>query len=129
MAEFNIKLNRYEGMGVTDQALVTIVTHDVKLKAPKIQTNEDAMNALCRAVARWIEGSEAGKEVWEDTCGDLNIADLQDFEGDSEFSNYLFDQGIHRLHIAIDNVHSNVDDFTFDTILPKRVKDFKDPEE
>lgn len=127
--EFHIKLNRYEGMDVTDQALVTIVTHKATIKAPKIETDEDAMNALCRAVARWIEGSEAGKEVWEDTCGDMNIADLQDWEHDGEFRNYLFDQGIDSIDISIDNVFSMVQNFTFDTILPKRANDFKDPEE
>lgn len=135
MKTFSFKLNRYEGNGVTDQALVTIQTVDapsstaVGKAARAIKTDDDAMNALCRATARWIEGTEDGKALWGDTGNDLNIADLQGLEEDDAFTSYLHDQGIEKLSINIDNVFAALEGFTFDTVLPNRVDDFKDPEE
>lgn len=129
---FNFKLNRYEDDGaVTDQALVSIETLSEKgsasgRKGAKIKSDNDAMQALCRATARWIEETEAGKETWDDTSNDLNIADLMGLENDSEFQTFLYNEGILKLSIAIDNTYNALDGFVFDTILPLRDEKFND---
>lgn len=132
--KFHFKLNRYEGTGgVSDQALVTITTLPtngslpVHKKAKAIRNNADAMNALCQAVANWVAKTEDGKELWDETCSDLNIADLQDLNEVDSFVDALTNEGIDDLEINIDNVFETLDDFTFDTVLPIRAKDFVDP--
>jgi len=87
------------------------------------------MKAICEAVAKWIETTEDGKEMWDNTGEDMNIADISGLQGeDQHFDAALLEFGIHTLSIEIDNLFEDVPrKFHFDSILPNHATNFKNP--
>lgn len=133
---FKARLDRIDENGqVSEQAFVEITTLAAppSIKAPayeearKIKNPTDAMNALCRALARWVEEDGVGRELWKDTANDMNIADIRGYEKDPCLMRHLVMNGIDTLKITLDDGFEITEDFTYDTILPKRDKNFKDP--
>jgi citrate lyase beta subunit len=117
------RLNRYEDEGGTsDVAIVTASTDDGVLVPDTI------MERVAKAVARWIENTDEGKKLWEETNGDLNIADIAGVES-SDFTLELLRAGINGFAVQINPaIEPEATRFSFDTVLPLRVKDFVEPE-
>lgn len=113
------RLNRYEDDGsVSDVAIVTASTDDGETDPNTI------MGRISKAVARWIENTEEGKKLWEETNHDLNIADIS--EHDSNLTLELLRNGINGLAIQVNPAtEPEATNFSFDTVLPLRVDDFK----
>lgn len=113
------RLNRYEDDGsVSDVALVTASTDDGETDPNTI------MGRISKAVARWVENTEEGKKLWEETNHDLNIADIS--EHDSNLTLELLRNGINGLAIQVNPAtEPEATNFSFDTVLPLRVDDFK----
>lgn len=113
------RLNRYEDDGsVSDAAIVTASTDDGETDPNTI------MGRISKAVARWIENTEEGKKLWEETNHDLNIADIS--EHDANLTLELLRNGINGLAIQINPAtEPEATNFSFDTVLPLRVDDFE----
>lgn len=113
------RLNRYEDDGsVSDVAIVTASTDDGETDPNTI------MGRISKAVARWIENTEEGKKLWEETNHDLNIADISEY--DSNLTLELLRNGINGLAIQVNPAtEPEATNFSFDTVLPLRVDDFK----
>ena len=113
------RLNRYEDDGsVSDVAIVTASTDDGETDPNTI------MGRISKAVARWIENTEEGKKLWEETNHDLNIADISEY--DSNLTLELLRNGINGLAIQVNPAtEPEASNFSFDTVLPLRVDDFK----
>lgn len=113
------RLNRYEDDGsVSDVAIVTASTDDGETDPNTI------MGRISKAVARWIENTEEGKKLWEETNHDLNIADIS--EHDSNLTLELLRNGINGLVVQVNPAtEPEATNFSFDTVLPLRVDDFK----
>jgi len=113
------RLNRYEDDGsVSNVAIVTASTDDGETDPNTI------MGRISKAVARWIENTEEGKKLWEETNHDLNIADISEY--DSNLTLELLRNGINGLAIQVNPAtEPEATNFSFDTVLPLRVDDFK----
>ena len=113
------RLNRYEDDGsVSDVAIVTASTDHGEMDPNTI------MGRISKAVARWIENTEEGKKLWEETNHDLNIADISEY--DSNLTLELLRNGINGLAIQVNPAtEPEATNFSFDTVLPLRVDDFK----
>ena len=112
------RLNRYEDDGsVSNVAIVTASTDDGETDPNTI------MGRISKAVARWIENTEEGKKLWEETNHDLNIADISEY--DSNLTLELLRNGINGLAIQVNPAtEPEATNFSFDTVLPLRVDDF-----
>ena len=112
------RLNRYEDDGsVSDVAIVTASTNDGE------QDPNEIMKRISTGVARWIEKTDEGKKLWEETNHDLNIADIADHNTDLTLE--LLRNGINGLAIQVNPAtEPEATNFSFDTVLPLRVDDF-----
>jgi hypothetical protein len=121
---FRFRLFRQEHGYVRDTANVLIEVNDLS-----VDTSDAAMLRVCNAVAKWIENSTEGKEAWDESGEDFNIADLVDHTEEPNLCVELLKQGITKLDISIeDEVQDGPEDFTFDSILPMRAPDgFNNP--
>lgn len=90
-------------------------------KTQPVQTVQNLQDAICRAVTKWMIGTEEGKQAWECNGGsDFNIGDLSQFVGDGENDNpelvrFLEDEGVKNLRIS--DVADTDDNWTYDTPL------------
>jgi len=111
-----------------DAALITVTVDEHRKGVPK--TPKEAMDRICKAVAKWIEKSKDGAEAYHENAEEFNIADLADWVEDPNLALNLMEQDILKLEITIENLFDTVlNDFTFDTNLPHRVDSFVAPED
>lgn len=79
---------RQEGIDLTTMAILLLRSaHDTK---------DETMTALEDAVKKWVETTELGRSVWEQSCQDLNIGDLNGHDAffDPDFTKILADNGL-----------------------------------
>ena len=65
-----IAFTRMDG-GDIDTLSVIRFTHQDDLTSP-----DEVVAALKRAVTKWVETTEEGADLWNESCEDLNIGDL-----------------------------------------------------
>lgn len=98
---------RYEGADVTTVGV---------LRARALPATADVSKALVKAVTRWVNTSDRGHELWQESCCDLNIGDLvaDDAFSDPVLRNALREQGLE----FIDAVTADCDEaLPYDTVL------------
>lgn len=59
--------------------------------------NENAKEALCKAVSSWVRNTPDGLTAWEDSCEDFNIGDLSVCQS----PNLLNEHGVYELHVQV----------------------------
>lgn len=90
-------------------------------KTQPVQSVQNLQDAICRAVTKWMIGTEDGKKAWEYSGGgDFNIGDLSTHVGDgenddSELVRFLEDEGVKNLRIS--DLADTDDNWTYDTSL------------
>lgn len=89
-------------------------------KTQPVQTVQNLQDAICRAVTKWMIGTEEGKQAWEYAGSDFNIGDLSSHVGDGENDNpelvrLLEDEGVKNLRIS--DLADTDDNWTYDTSL------------
>ena len=85
------------------------------------------MLKICDCVASWINDTKEGLEAWDQSGEDLNIGDLSMYDGDQMLINRFVTAGLFNVKVAANEVEV-LDDFTYDTILPRRSELFNEPE-
>lgn len=110
-----ICFTRIDGHGILDAMIV------LAFQGP--DTQEDAMRRLERAVTQWVEETETGKLVWQQSNEDLNIGDIVDFMIDpfSSLVPFLIRHSIHQVDHLYTLTETSME--PFDTILahPKEI--------
>lgn len=81
-----------------------------------LQTQELVMKAISKAVTHWVKTTDEGKEEWENSSHDLNIADLSNLISDY-LNSSLAKQGIYNLEIELYGDDDYPESFNYDTIL------------
>lgn len=113
---------RNEGLKVTDTAeLHLFLTTEKAIQS--VYHGEDGespvqrvLGLLDKALSKWIEETPEGREAWDSSCGDLNIADIATYEHDTDpsLAPYLKAEGISINRVEV--VGSN-NSLPFDTVL------------
>lgn len=99
---------RQEGIELTTIAILLLRTAHA--------TKDDTMAALEASVTKWVETTELGRSVWESSCQDLNIGDLNGHDAffDPDFTKILADNGIAYVDCHMADSESA---FSFDRVL------------
>jgi hypothetical protein len=79
------------------------------------ENSDDLMSRIKRAVTKWMENTEEGEALWEETCGDYNIGDLLMERDNESLSSFLLEERIAGYEILFDL--GQVDSFPYDTLL------------
>lgn len=85
-----------------------------------LQTQELVMKAISKAVTHWVKTTDEGKEKWENSSHDLNIADLSSMTPDyfwSSLAKPLAKQGIYNLEIKLYGDDDYPESYNYDTVL------------
>ena len=77
--------------------------------------SKDFFDKLKDAVTNWVANNEIGKQVWADSCEDLNFGDLALCSDNAELINILGKHGIFNFDIQV--VSTNESSFSFDSLL------------
>lgn len=79
---------RQEGMTASTVAMLTVWS---PLEGP-----QEIVNAIKKALTRWVGTSERGKKAWIGTCEDLNVGDLlgEGYCQDNELRKILREEGV-----------------------------------
>lgn len=94
-----------------DETTAAIVTAEFHSASKKV-----FLHSLQNAVTNWVTHTEVGKRVWDETCQDLNIGDLDSYSTETLLP-FLSENGINDFDIHIlssDEVDTN---WTYDTVL------------
>jgi len=81
------------GFPGVEQLVVIQFTHTLDIPA---DDNEPLMAAFIRGITSWVETTETGKDAWEDSMEDLNIADFLNIN-DSALDACLVVEGIYKV--------------------------------
>lgn len=74
------------------------------------ESEGDGMEDLKNAVTQWVNETEEGQNFWDETCNDLNIADLEQVQ-----TPYLLEKwGVFSLYVTL---VSGIALHDFDTVL------------
>lgn len=81
------------------------------------QDKADALQRLARAVGRWVQNTEEGRQAWANCREDFNVGDLADYLGRSgkatcSLQQFLENEGIARvkdLFVLTNAEHENYD--------------------
>jgi hypothetical protein len=65
----------------------------IQLECAVPMDRKQALEALERSVSTWAQRTEAGREVWRSSCGDLNIGDLASY-GTDGLAPFLRENGL-----------------------------------
>lgn len=91
-------------------AVVTAQVGDARLRG------ESAfLDALTKALSRWVRETETGQEAWEESSHDFNVGDLSNYYSDPSLTPILTDEGIVNLHIEVHSADAST--WTYDTVL------------
>ena len=104
-------------------AIVSARTYtDKMLGEPVLDTPDEIMAAVRKAVTAWINETTEGRDLWfGPACQDLNIGDLACYGIAPALQERLNDVGINRLDIDIVSAN-DLGHFHFDSILVDRNK-------
>lgn len=77
---------------------------------------ERALGLLNKAMSKWIEETNEGRDAWESSCGDLNIGDIATYQHDTDptLTPYLEAQGISIKRVEVMGANNSL---PFDTVL------------
>lgn len=104
-----IIFQRVHSLGETENIVSLIFLHD-----PTIN-RDDLVETLTAAVTKWVEETKEGQEMWEETCGDLNIGDLIGYLNEDGLQKYFQELGI--FNIQSEKEASNLLTVSYDRIL------------
>lgn len=81
-------------------------------------SGHDALNLLRSAITDWVKFNPVGKQAWEGSRRDFNIADLGEYEDDETLQVYLREQGI--MQVSVEFIHNESTDMQdYDLVLPE----------
>lgn len=75
---------------------------------------EALLEMVTRAITRWVNETNAGREAWERSSEDFNVGDLSNEIGDEELMSRLREEGVVALDIE---THSTAHKWEYDRIL------------
>jgi hypothetical protein len=87
-SERNLPFVRHEGLGVSTVAMLRTRS--------RLQSGEEIVDAIVRAMTVWVGSTEAGRRAWSGTCQDLNVGDLlvEGYLQDEELKTLMLAQGV-----------------------------------
>lgn len=85
---------------------------------------DQAMQKVCECVAAWIQDTKQGQEAWEESGEDFNVGDLSMHDDDQMLINRFVAAGLYNVKVSA-NEHEVLNDFTYDTVLPRRSESFE----
>jgi len=91
-----------------------LVAVEVSLDNPK----HDAHTQLTKAITQWVEETQEGADIWDESCGDLNIGDLLNASTD-ELNTFLIRNGISGMETKYEFFRDDV--IPYDTVLAEPV--------
>jgi len=99
----------------TKELTFAIVTADINNENLRDEMN--FLEAVQRAVTRWVKGSDNGKKAWKLTCEDFNIGDMDNWTSDTNLKKCLCEEGIDLFNIRIISHSSICKNWMYDTVL------------
>lgn len=78
---------------------------------------EEALALTIKAVTKWVQTTDTGKEAWTSSCEDLNIGDLSSYLDDEELAACLKEVGLENLDVQDAEYPVSADIWNFDTVL------------
>lgn len=100
---------RQEGIRITTLAIVQFGLGD-----KDVELETEPVEALYNAVTAWVDETEDGRACWKESCGDLNIGDLAQY--DESFAKYAEAKG-HLKNFSILYFGDCSDMVPFDKVL------------
>lgn len=85
-----------------------------------VETKEDALHRLSRAVGQWIQNTREGRRAWKESSEDFNVGDLAQYLSRSgkathTLQRFIENEGISRVKDIF--VLTNADQESYDRIL------------
>jgi hypothetical protein len=86
---------RYEGGEVCNMGILSLKT--------SLNSNDEVKAALVSATTHWVNTTKEGRELWDDSCEDLNIGDLDSGSAfkSAEFIQALKERGVEYVDCSL----------------------------
>jgi NifB/MoaA-like Fe-S oxidoreductase len=116
--EFEFVVKRSSGEELTFAIVSGKVSKAFILQHKAQEPDAAVLQMVRRAVTAWVKQTDAGREAWEYSGGDLNIGDLMGhIDTDKELNKLLEAAGFEELSIEGSSSESVSDRWTYDTVL------------
>lgn len=110
---------RREGLTISTLAIVVADVSDEFMDGKESCEGDALCGALTSAVTDWVNGTDEGRLLWEQSSADLNVGDLGAALPEPTLEPYLAAYGIESLSIEIVN-GSDVLGWDYDTVLVEK---------
>lgn len=90
----------------------TILTADM---TPAVKNVHHLVDAIIKAVTKWMKTTAQGKQAWKHSDGDFNFGEFSDFANDKNLLRCLEEEGVRNL--TVEQPHTGDGCYSYDTSL------------